>query len=204
MAPLRWGSSSLRSKGKQSRSRYTIRTILDGAAQILVEQGYSRATTNKIAERSGFSVGTLYQYFEGKEDVYLELMAQECDKIIAAVEQSPVQDNLRDTLTGMYSRVFEAQGNDPKLVQALSHLLDAPFQEVLNKKRTQAVAGVARLLEVHRDEITVPDLQLAALTIVNAHEGFMVNANTSTYTAEQIREQGLRLQLAYLAMPDQQ
>ena len=194
----------MRSKGKQSRSRHTIRTILDGAAQILIEQGYSRATTNRIAERSGFSVGTLYQYFEGKEDVYRELMAQECDKIVAAVEQSPVLDNLRETLTSMYSRVFEAQGNDPKLVQALSHLVDDSCQAILNSKRTLAVAAVARLLEAHRDEITVPDLQLAALTIVNAHEGFMVNANTSTYTAAELREQGLRLQLAYLAMPDKQ
>lgn len=192
----------MRCKGKQSRSRHTIWTILDGAAQILIEQGYSRATTNKIAERSGFSVGTLYQYFEGKEDVYLELMARECDKIVAAVEQSPVHDNLRDTLTSMYSRVFQTQGNDPKLIQALSHLLEVPFQEVLNRKRTRAVAALARLLEEHRDEITVPDLQLAALTIVNAHEGFMVNA-TSTYTTAELREQGLRLQLAYLAMPDQ-
>jgi AcrR family transcriptional regulator len=194
----------LRSKGKHSRSSYTIRTILDGAAQLLIEQGYSRATTNKIAERSGFSVGTLYHYFEGKEDIYQELMAQECDKIIAAVEQSPVLGNLRDTLTSMYSLVFQTQGNDPKLMQALSHLLDAPFQETLSRKRTQAVAAVARLLQAHRDEITVSDLQLAALTIVNAHEGFVVNANTSTYTTAELREQGLRLQLAYLAMPDTQ
>lgn len=194
----------MRSKGKQSRSRHTIRTILDGAGQLLIEQGYSRATTNKIAQRSGFSVGTLYQYFEGKVDVYQELMAQECDKIVGAVEQTPVHANLRDTLTSMYSRVFQTQGNDPKLVQALSHLLDDPFQEVLNRKRRLAVAALARLLEAHRDEITVPDLQLAALTIVNAHEGFMVNANTNTYTTAELREQGLRLQLAYLAMPDQQ
>jgi AcrR family transcriptional regulator len=149
-------------------------------------------------------VGTLYQYFEGKEDIYRELMAQECDKIVAAVEQSPVHGNLRDTLTSMYSRVFQTQGNDPKLMQALSHLLDVSFQEVLNGKRTKAVAAVAGLLEAHRDEITVPDLQLAALTIVNAHEGFMVNANISTYTTDELREQGLRLQLAYLAMPDTQ
>lgn len=194
----------MRSKGKQPRSRHTIRTILDGAAQLLIEAGYSRATTNKIAERSGFSVGTLYQYFESKEDIYQELMTQECDKIVAAVEQSPVRDNLHDTLTSMYSLVFQTQGNDPKLVQALSHLQDAPFREVLNRKRSQAVAALARLLEAHRDEITVTDLQLAALTIVNAHEGFMVNANTSTYTTAEIREQGLRLQLAYLAMPDKQ
>ncbi|MCB1687728.1 MAG: TetR/AcrR family transcriptional regulator [Halioglobus sp.] len=192
----------MRSKGKQARSRHTIQTILTGAAQLLIELGYSRATTNKIAERSGFSVGTLYQYFEGKEDIYLELMAHECGKIVVAVEQSTAHETLRDTLTNMYSRVFQSQDNNPKLVQALSHLLDGPFLEIRNNARDEALAAVARLLEAHRDEITVPDLQLAALTIVSANEGFIVNANTSAYTAADLLQQGLRLQLAYLTMPD--
>lgn len=192
----------MRSKGKQARSRHTIQTILAGAAQLLIELGYNRATTNKIAERSGFSVGTLYQYFEGKEDIYLELMAHECGKILVAVEQSTPHDTLRETLTNMYSQVFKSQDNNPKLVQALSHLLDGPFLEIRNNARAEALIAVARLLEAHRDEITVPDLQLAALTIVSANEGFIVNANTSVYTAADLLEQGLRLQLAYLTMPD--
>lgn len=191
----------MRSKGKQARSRHTIQTILDAAAQLLVEHGYRRSTTNRIAERSGFSVGTLYQYFEGKQDIYQELMAQECQKIVMVVEQSSAHDTLRDTLTNMYSRVFESQGNDPQLVQALSRLLDGPFLEIRNSARAEAVAGIARLLAAHRDEITVPDLQLAALTIVNANEGFVVNANTGIYSAADLLEQGLRLQLAYLTMP---
>lgn len=191
----------MKKKGKQSRSRQTIQTILDAATQVLIDQGYSRATTNRIAEKSGFSVGTLYQYFENKEDVYRELVSYELGKIVAVVQEAPVHDNLRDTLTAIITRILQLFGNDPMLMQALGQLTAGPFLEIRSVARAQTVAGVAALLHAHREEITVQDLYLAADTLVSATEGFAVNANTTSYPASDLLEQGLRLQLAYLTMP---
>lgn len=191
----------MKNKGKQSRSRQTIQTILDAAAQVLIVQGYSGATTNKIAEKSGFSVGTLYQYFENKEDVYRELVSHELGKIVAIVQEARVHDNLRNTLSSIITQILQVMGNDPMLVQALGQLTSGPFLEIRSAARVQTVAGVAALLQAHRDEITLPDLYLAADTLVSATEGFAVNANTNSYPASDLLEQGLRLQLAYLTMP---
>jgi AcrR family transcriptional regulator len=191
----------LKNKGKQSRSRQTIETILDAAAQVLIAQGYSGATTNKIAEKSGFSVGTLYQYFENKEDVYCQLVSGELGKIVVIVQEAPVHDTLRGTLASIITRILQVLGNDPMLVQALGQLTGGPFLEIRSAARAQTVAGVAALLQAHRDEITLQDLYLAADTLVSATEGFAVNANTRSYPASDLLEQGLRLQLAYLTMP---
>lgn len=46
--------------------------VLEGAAQVFDREGIS-ATTNRIAERAGVSVGTLYQYFPNKESLLLAL-----------------------------------------------------------------------------------------------------------------------------------
>lgn len=51
---------------RQARSLVTVGIILDATALVLVEEGYDRATTNRIAERAGVSIGSLYQYFEDK------------------------------------------------------------------------------------------------------------------------------------------
>lgn len=56
-----------RRKPRQSRSRATVDAILQATAQVLVRDGYQKATTNRIAERAGVSVGTLYQYFPNKD-----------------------------------------------------------------------------------------------------------------------------------------
>jgi AcrR family transcriptional regulator len=54
---------------RQARSLATVEVILDAAALLLVDEGYEQATTNRIAERAGVSIGSLYQYFPNRESV---------------------------------------------------------------------------------------------------------------------------------------
>ena len=46
----------------QARAQQTVGTILDAAAQILQTEGEAHFNTNRVAEKAGFSIGTLYQY----------------------------------------------------------------------------------------------------------------------------------------------
>src|SRR5262245_10380320 len=47
----------------QARSRATTAAILEAAARVFAEHGYAAGTTNRIAERAGVSVGSLYEYY---------------------------------------------------------------------------------------------------------------------------------------------
>ncbi|ASU41469.1 TetR family transcriptional regulator [Herbaspirillum sp. meg3] len=58
----------------QERAQRTIETIFDATAQIIDEHGEAGLTTNKIAQKAGFSIGTLYQYFPTKEAVLLAMI----------------------------------------------------------------------------------------------------------------------------------
>ncbi len=51
---------------KQDRARATVDYLVKATAQILAEDGTDRLSTNRIAERAGVSVGSLYQYFPNK------------------------------------------------------------------------------------------------------------------------------------------
>ncbi len=72
-----------RPKGKQSltprkqpiqrRAKATVDVILEAAAQVFAEEGYL-ATTNRIAQRAGVSIGSLYQYFQGKDEILSTLL----------------------------------------------------------------------------------------------------------------------------------
>jgi len=64
---------SKRRTPRQARARATIATIFEAAIQILERGGYEALTTNRIAERAGVSVSTLYQYFENKDALQLAL-----------------------------------------------------------------------------------------------------------------------------------
>jgi len=77
-----------RKNPEQSRSAETVRTILEGAARVLEEQGLAGYTTNAVAERAGVSVGSVYQYFPGKEALTAALVARETGLLIAAVQEA--------------------------------------------------------------------------------------------------------------------
>jgi AcrR family transcriptional regulator len=72
----------------QSRSQATIEAIFDATIQVLLAGGARALTTNRIAERAGVSVGTLYQYFPGKEALLYELVRRHLEKASEAVERA--------------------------------------------------------------------------------------------------------------------
>ncbi|MEM7018835.1 MAG: TetR/AcrR family transcriptional regulator [Pseudomonadota bacterium] len=63
----------MRKQPVQSRAHATVDAILEAAARVLIDDGYSAANTNHIAERAGVSIGSLYEYFPGKEAIFTEL-----------------------------------------------------------------------------------------------------------------------------------
>jgi AcrR family transcriptional regulator len=65
-----------RKKPRQARSVATVGIILDAAALVLVDEGYERATTNRIAERAGVSIGSLYQYFPNRNALLATLSSR--------------------------------------------------------------------------------------------------------------------------------
>lgn len=71
--------SSLRPRKKpvQPRAIETYAWMLEAAAQILEGQGIGAFNTNLVAERAGVSIGSLYQYFPGKDALLIALMRRE-------------------------------------------------------------------------------------------------------------------------------
>ncbi len=192
----------MKKKGKQQRSRETIGTVLEAATQVLIDHGYERATTNRIAERSGFSVGTLYQYFENKEDVYSELVRLELQRIVDSVESCTPCADLSRTLSTVLSAANAALREHPGETQALAPLLAGPFKPDLDRAREHVIAALAGLLENHRDEIAMPDLALGSRVMVNAAEGFALAASPEHFTAAELERHLTRLLLAYISLPE--
>jgi len=71
----------------QDRSRATVAAIYQAAAQVFSAIGYAAATTDRIAERAGVSIGTLYQYFPSKEAIVYGLWEQHVREIQTAAQQ---------------------------------------------------------------------------------------------------------------------
>lgn len=72
--PATTARSGLRKLPTQARSRARVEAILKAAGALLGEVGYDAVTTNLIAERAGVPVGSIYQFFETKDDIIAALV----------------------------------------------------------------------------------------------------------------------------------
>src|SRR6201982_319919 len=54
------------------------RQIIDGARKTFLDQGFDAASMNDIARIAGVSKGTLYVYFQNKEQLFQAICSEEC------------------------------------------------------------------------------------------------------------------------------
>jgi AcrR family transcriptional regulator len=79
--------SGLRKLPTQARSRTRVADILKAAGALLGEVGYDGLSTNVIAERADVPVGSIYQFFEGKDDIVAALVEQFQERILKLASQ---------------------------------------------------------------------------------------------------------------------
>ncbi|WP_089606169.1 TetR/AcrR family transcriptional regulator [Acinetobacter piscicola] len=77
----------MRKKPQQQRAKIIVENILEAAQLCIAEQGLLQVTTPKISEKSGVSVGSIYQYFENKDEIIQELLSRKSEKLGLALKQ---------------------------------------------------------------------------------------------------------------------
>jgi AcrR family transcriptional regulator len=79
-------TTSPRRRPRQARAQATVDAIIKATARVLIEEGYDRASTNRIAQAAGVSIGSLYQYFPSKEALVASLVENQQQKMTAVLE----------------------------------------------------------------------------------------------------------------------
>ena len=119
---------SARKTPSQYRSIEKVRKILDGAIEVLVEDGLLALTTNSVAEMSGVTVGSIYQYFPNKEAILLVLYREWLDEAFQTYREyadahSEISDPA-DYFEGLFMAYCDASGErDHKLSSELVNAL---------------------------------------------------------------------------------
>jgi AcrR family transcriptional regulator len=141
--------TSPRKAPRQERSRLTVEALLDAAAQVFERHGYAAGTTNRIAERAGVSIGSLYQYYPNKDAILVALVQRHLDEGVAAAgpvltalvaDPPPVDVGMRRLLEAMVALhrdrpklhrvLFEEAPRPPALRRRLEALEEAVTDSV--------------------------------------------------------------------------
>jgi len=82
------GKLPRREREKLRQRQEMLATALD----LFSEKGYHNVSMHQVAAQAEFAIGTLYKFFQNKEDLYKALVLEQCDKfedaILGAIEKS--------------------------------------------------------------------------------------------------------------------
>ncbi|MEI7672772.1 MAG: TetR/AcrR family transcriptional regulator [Deltaproteobacteria bacterium] len=86
-------------KAERKEREFNLRRaeILEQAEKIFAAKGFHNTTVAEIAGSSGFAIGTLYQFFESKEQLYTVMLTEKLNMMYASIRESvaPEADTIR-------------------------------------------------------------------------------------------------------------
>jgi len=198
-----------RKRPSQARAKATVEAILTAAAQVLIAHGYEGATTARIAERAGVSIGSLYQYFPNKEALVAALIEHHAEEIVAVLEQAlgdPEPASLEAGIRAFMIAGISAHRLDPKLHKILNEQVPrvGHLAKVMDTSR-RVTEAIEAFLRRHRAELNPKrDPAIAALVVETAVEALahkVVIERRDLLKDKVMEREAVSLVVNYLARP---
>jgi AcrR family transcriptional regulator len=162
-----------RRRPRQARAQATVDAIVQATARVLVEDGYDRASTNRIAHAAGVSIGSLYQYFPSKEALVAALVETHVERMMEVVtsklDDRTAPSDLSHSAETLVNALIAAYRIDPKL----HHVLCQEVPKIGDLRRIyefeQSLAEVIRShLHSLRHQIRHQNIDRAVFLLINA------------------------------------
>jgi AcrR family transcriptional regulator len=102
-------------KSKRKEIEFQLRRteILKQAEKIFASKGFYNTTMAEIADASGFAIGTLYHFFDGKEKLYTTMVYEKLDKMYSDIRESVDREkNVLDKIKKLVESHFLAVENN--------------------------------------------------------------------------------------------
>ncbi|WP_431772532.1 TetR/AcrR family transcriptional regulator [Streptomyces cucumeris] len=165
-------SASAQPTGRFQPPDVRRRQILDATAGLLLDDGYEALTISKVAARAGVAKGTVYLYFDSKQELLAALRAEMWDRMLqqpTALLQRP-ELTWTERLDGLVAAWIAAEQDHHELYHRLFHELGtAAGEEPMNAARDLLVT---LLSEGHTaGEFDVADPELTADFLTHAYAG---------------------------------
>ncbi|MDE3246409.1 MAG: TetR family transcriptional regulator [Acidobacteriota bacterium] len=197
--------SKVRKTPRQRRSAETVEAILTAAAHILEKEGFEAATTNRVAQKAGVSIGSLYQYFPNKESLVRALNDHHTQEILdllrrrfGELREAPLESSVR----AMVQTMVEVHRVNPALHRVLVNVV--PSVGGLAETRVvedAATALLTQFLKARKDELRLLDPELSAFMLVHAVEALThaaVLEHPQLLKGEAFVKEATRMILGYL------
>lgn len=161
----------------EQRKEKILRTALD----VFSREGYHDSNLSLIAEKTGISRPTIYQYFHDKDEIYYYAVKLETGRLFTKYSQIAWDENGGDEIDRMRTILLdiidEAIKNEDSLMNLMSVMLDAKsdgvdFADVIYHRTAKLSILFCRLIRqgIANKTIVPVDIKLTAQSIFDIAE----------------------------------
>lgn len=146
--------------------------IFNAAAAEFALHGFDAANTNKIAKRAGVSVGSLFQYFRTKQDLFLALVDYGTQTLLV-----PVVEDIRDAADVL--QLFRHM-----LLRAREFARDYPdYNRIYLQLTTQVHSEMTTVLARRIEGLTIASYRRA---MRKADEGYSIRSGCTAFVMDNL------------------
>jgi len=130
--------------------------ILAQAEKIFSAKGFYNVTMAEIANASGFSIGSLYSFFEGKENLYSSMISEKLDLMYGLIrEKIKATSGIVEKIAMTVTAHFEFIENNIDLCRLFLRGESAAPTEVMTSLRQKILNGYSEHLTFIENELKI-------------------------------------------------
>ena len=147
--------SSMKKSPRQRRSAETVQRIQDALLELIDEEGYAAASTNRIASRAGVNIASLYQYFPNRLAIAMALFERVAAELAQLVHREMLEGMTEPLEIGV-PRLIDRLLRFMEKEQAALNLIDE-VPELRESAQAMSLENLARdtsrtFLKVHLND----------------------------------------------------
>lgn len=146
---------SRRAERRAAQQDISRTQLLDAAEEVFGQKGFHEATLREVADLAEFSVGSLYSFFEGKDELFSQIFLRRVDEFMPALA-AVLNDEAADPRQQLHALVdfqigfFRAHPNFGRLYLRYSSgtglTIDSEVDAILNARYDDAMARQGALI----------------------------------------------------------
>lgn len=181
--------------------------ILAAARQVFAERGFRGTTIADIAEAANIALGTIYNYFPSKEDVFAALNQRLAEIISEAITHNVPAGSLEQTTRARISNVFEACRGNRDLVRLVvlntdpGSAVERRIREADGERSQPMIDAIAAAISagfVRQGDARIITRLVQGLVTFAVYEAFVLSDGGD---ADRYRDACAEMIIAYLTPP---
>ena len=144
--------------------------ILDAARSLLLTEGLHGISINKIAETAELGVGTLYFYFNSKEEIFAALQEEGLERLYAEVKRAIEKEERPAHRLTAIARIYVAFSRDQKTYfDIINYFLSSPESFLSPHLKEQVDTYGIRIIDLITETVKA-GMDTKAFKAVNARQ----------------------------------